>query len=76
MTLDEVVPHPQHRMTHIRTISAPLLAATLFAHESAGFDVHVPAGLGGDVLGLGRARARLGSRRAGGRASARPGPAW
>ena len=29
----------------------PLLAATLFAHESAGFDVHVPAGLGGDVLG-------------------------
>src|SRR5205814_2918756 len=32
----------------------PVLAATLFAHESAGFDVHVPAGLGGDVLGLGR----------------------
>jgi len=31
-----------------------LLAATLFAHESAGFNVHVPAGLGGDVLGLGR----------------------
>src|SRR5438876_12368013 len=30
------------------------LAATLFAHESAGFDVYVPAGLGGDVLGLGR----------------------
>src|SRR5437773_12059297 len=33
---------------------AQVLAATLFAHESAGFDVHVPAGLGGDVLGLGR----------------------
>ena len=31
-----------------------LLAATLFAHDPAGFDVHVPAGLGGDVLGLGR----------------------
>jgi hypothetical protein len=27
-----------------------LLAATLFAHELAGFDVHVPAGLGGDLL--------------------------
>jgi hypothetical protein len=31
-----------------------VLAATLFAHEPAGFGVHVPAGLGGDVLGLGR----------------------
>ena len=31
-----------------------VLAATLFAHDPAGFDVHVPAGLGGDVLGLGR----------------------
>ena len=30
-----------------------VLAATLFAHDPAGFDVHVPAGLGGDVLGLG-----------------------
>jgi hypothetical protein len=27
-----------------------LLAATLFAHESAAFDVHVSAGLGGDLL--------------------------
>jgi len=31
-----------------------LLPATLFAHESAGFDVQVPAGLGGDVVRLGR----------------------
>jgi hypothetical protein len=23
MTLDEVVPHPQYRMTHCRTVSAP-----------------------------------------------------
>jgi hypothetical protein len=27
-----------------------VLAATLFAHELAAFDVHVPAGLGGDLV--------------------------
>jgi hypothetical protein len=27
----------------------PVLAATMFAHESAAFDAHVLAGLGGDV---------------------------
>ena len=32
-----------------------VLADTLSAHKSAGFGVHVPAGLGGDVLRLGRA---------------------
>jgi hypothetical protein len=35
---------------HLRCL---VLAATLFAHESATFDVHVLAGLGGDVLPAG-----------------------
>jgi hypothetical protein len=29
-----------------------VLTATLFAHESAMFGVHIPAGLGVDLLGL------------------------
>ena len=30
-------------------VECPLLAATLFAHQSAAFDVDVPAGVGGDL---------------------------
>jgi hypothetical protein len=46
----------QANLTELRTLltGTLVLAATLFAHEPAGFDVHVPAGLGDDVLGLGR----------------------
>ena len=50
----------EFRPVEVRQVMIPkksgklLLAATLFAHDPAGFDVHVPAGLGGDVLGLGR----------------------
>jgi hypothetical protein len=47
-------------------LTCTLLAAALFAHESAEFDVHVPAGLGGDVLGLDRT-GEAGSGRAGAR---------
>ena len=51
LTGEPVLGVPQKRQVFE---ASPLLAATLFAHEPAGFDVHVPAGLGGDVLGLGR----------------------
>src|SRR2546429_5685954 len=32
------------------TVPATVLAATLFAHGPAAFDVDIPAGLGGDLL--------------------------
>ncbi len=51
-----------------------VLAATLFAHESAAFDVHVPAGLGGDLLLPGLA-GDVGSLARGGVLAARGGPA-
>ena len=47
-------PHPSRpgaRQSTVWTVKARMvLAATLFAHESATFGVDVPAGLGGDLL--------------------------
>jgi hypothetical protein len=48
--LEEFLGELPRRRDGGRVCSRRVLAATLSAHESAGFDVHVLAGLGGDVL--------------------------